>query len=585
MARREVTGNWTRDDRIAINENFRHLFEEYTGAGLNAKEAREKAHDAVMKSDEALALSERTQKELSQAILEGDSSPLGGQLSVGADGTIYSNPQDRLVKEFNSVNQQLAQKASKEELDALPTNIMSKRYKQKRTATFNPTIVAYGDSNTRYYEGDAGKDGSVSLAYSTVIDKLTMNYPNYYESIVINAGYSGRTIQYGLDNYATNVIGNNADIVIIGFGTNDIKVIDNTLEDYIAKMEQMIDRLLRDGVVPIILGIPWYDKNYAPGTETRIPDWNEALMNLCVSKNVEFIDVYNMFKSDMADIWFNEVTTPKRHYSIMAQKVLGEEIFKRILELNNITPTRGEYRQGLFDASNVRWFNTISRKLGFRTYALGTDSIDCIELLQGESISFNVQGRYLIGFYPREDATVNVSPIGDINITAETSDGLYYPVLKVADSFNLANARTKAVTTVTITATTGNAYIRFITSEFLPRNYRRGNDVIEKVVTDEYSYEIYTDGSAKVWGIRTIDGVNTSASFGGLKRNSGGNYGVNSPLNFSKYTYANYRLIDAPTYGIVLNASGDFPHNFQLAFASDLSNATVKVAWELRGIL
>lgn len=108
MARREITGNWTRDDRITINENFRRLFEEYTGAGLDAKEAREKAHDAVMKSDEALALSERTQKELSQAILEGDSSPLGGQLSVGADGTIYSDPQDRLVKEFNSVNQQLA---------------------------------------------------------------------------------------------------------------------------------------------------------------------------------------------------------------------------------------------------------------------------------------------------------------------------------------------------------------------------------------------------------------------------------------------------------------------------------------------
>lgn len=109
MARREIDAFWDRKTRNDLNENFKELYNEYREAGLNAKEAREKAHEAVMKSDEAMALSERTQKELSQAILEGDSSPLGGQLSVGADGTIYSNPQERLVTEFNSVNQNLAQ--------------------------------------------------------------------------------------------------------------------------------------------------------------------------------------------------------------------------------------------------------------------------------------------------------------------------------------------------------------------------------------------------------------------------------------------------------------------------------------------
>jgi hypothetical protein len=91
-----------------INQNFITLFNEYMQAGLDASEARQKALDAVMKSDEALNLSERTQKELSQAILEGDSSPLAGQLSVGADGHIYHDPQDRFVNEMNSVKSQLA---------------------------------------------------------------------------------------------------------------------------------------------------------------------------------------------------------------------------------------------------------------------------------------------------------------------------------------------------------------------------------------------------------------------------------------------------------------------------------------------
>ena len=113
LARIDIHNLWDGNMRIAINENFKELYNEYIGAGLNAAEAREKALSAVMKSDDAMALSERTQKELSQAILEGDSSPLGGQLSVGADGTVYSDPQDRFVKEMNSVNQNLAQNVQK----------------------------------------------------------------------------------------------------------------------------------------------------------------------------------------------------------------------------------------------------------------------------------------------------------------------------------------------------------------------------------------------------------------------------------------------------------------------------------------
>lgn len=102
----------TDDGRNKINEMFQELYNEYRAAGLSAEEAREKAHNAVMKSDEAMALSERTQKELSQAILEGDSSPLAGQLSVGADGTVYHDPQERLVEEYENVASELEQKST-----------------------------------------------------------------------------------------------------------------------------------------------------------------------------------------------------------------------------------------------------------------------------------------------------------------------------------------------------------------------------------------------------------------------------------------------------------------------------------------
>ena len=115
MARIDIHNLWDRDMRTAIDQNFIELYNEYTQAGLNAADAREKAVQAVAESltanliaDEAKSIAERVSTELGQAILEGDSSPLGGQLSVGSDGTVYNDPQDRFVKEMNSVNQQLA---------------------------------------------------------------------------------------------------------------------------------------------------------------------------------------------------------------------------------------------------------------------------------------------------------------------------------------------------------------------------------------------------------------------------------------------------------------------------------------------
>lgn len=471
----------------------------------------------------------------------------------------------------------------KQKFKNIPIDVLSQSYKRKRTAVLNPVIVAYGDSNTRYYEGDNGKDGSVSLAYSTIIDLLTLGYPNLHDSLVINAGYSSKTIQYGLDNYTVNIKDNAANIAIIGFGTNDIKVQGNTLEGYINKMEQMINLLQEDGVVPVILGIPWYAENYAPGTETRIPVWNEALMKLCVERNVDFIDVYHMFSGKLSDIWFNEVSTPKRHYSIMAQKVLGGEIFKRILSLSGITPEKNQYGQEMFDGDNISWFNSVPKNVDFRTFVMGTDSIDCLVVPEGESLSFNVQGRYILGFYPRDAAVVEISGLGEFEIKNSTNDGLYYPLLKITDADNIVNVRTKSVTTVTVTAISGTLYLRYVGSEFSPREYSRGLGIVEKGQTSDGSYEIYTDGTAKAWGIRTITGVNTSGNFGGLKRNSGGNFGTNTPISFSSYEYANYHLVDAPTFGIVLNASTDLPHNFQLAFADDLNDATVKVAWEIKG--
>lgn len=111
----------------------------------NANEALRKSgtavnisNNAINVSNEAKGIAERTQTELSQAILEGDSSPLAGQLSVGADGTLYEDgPQQRLVAEYNGVTALLAQR--EEEI----TSILNNKYRM----TFNKNQLGVNIQN------------------------------------------------------------------------------------------------------------------------------------------------------------------------------------------------------------------------------------------------------------------------------------------------------------------------------------------------------------------------------------------------------------------------------------------------------
>lgn len=75
----------------------------------NANEALNRVANAENDSAEAKEIAEQTQSEFRQAVLEGDSSPLAGMLSVGADGTMYEDgPQERLVSEYNRVIEKFA---------------------------------------------------------------------------------------------------------------------------------------------------------------------------------------------------------------------------------------------------------------------------------------------------------------------------------------------------------------------------------------------------------------------------------------------------------------------------------------------
>lgn len=54
MARKDIGISWDRQNRNDINKNFEELYNEYTEAGANAKEARRIAGEALIKSEKGI---------------------------------------------------------------------------------------------------------------------------------------------------------------------------------------------------------------------------------------------------------------------------------------------------------------------------------------------------------------------------------------------------------------------------------------------------------------------------------------------------------------------------------------------------
>ncbi len=94
-------------------ENANEALKKSDAAVSISNNAVSTSNNAISISNEAKQTAEQVQSEFRQAVLEGDSSPLEGVLSVGADGTLYPDgPQQRLITEFSKLNNKLEQTAN-----------------------------------------------------------------------------------------------------------------------------------------------------------------------------------------------------------------------------------------------------------------------------------------------------------------------------------------------------------------------------------------------------------------------------------------------------------------------------------------
>ena len=189
-------------------------------------------------------------------------------------------------------------------------------------------IVAFGDSNTRYYLGDTGTPGPLEEAWPAKLE--TMLRARGVDAAVKNEGHPGVQADYAMEHFPAATAG--ADLCILGFGTNDAKKLEVPLGEFLSEISDVLDQAAELQMPLILLGIPWFSEELAgPELQNRLPIWNESLSSLCDQLSIPFVDLYTPFK-DEPERWFNERTTPKRHLSAAAQTRVAELLLPLVLE-------------------------------------------------------------------------------------------------------------------------------------------------------------------------------------------------------------------------------------------------------------
>lgn len=190
-------------------------------------------------------------------------------------------------------------------------------------------IVVFGDSNTRFWMGEAGVPGPLREAWPARLEAL-LN-ANGIPCKVRNEASPGAQARYALEGF--DLYAADADFCIIALGTNDL-VTGMPLDCYLEQMGGTLDKAAAKGIPAVVLGLPWFEENAAgPGVQAMLPAWNGALSALCREKGAPFVDLYGPTSSEDPKVWFNELNIPRLHLSGEGQRECAALVCQTALEV------------------------------------------------------------------------------------------------------------------------------------------------------------------------------------------------------------------------------------------------------------
>ena len=182
-------------------------------------------------------------------------------------------------------------------------------------------LAAFGDSNTRYWLGNEGVAGPLREAWPARLEALLR--ADGKEVTVSNKGWPGAGIAL-----ARSQVGRmtwNADAVILSFGTNDIKLPEAVLEDFIGSLDTI---LKANGSRPLlVLSILWFGRGYGfSGSQDRLPEWNGAAEALCRQRGAHFWDTTSLFEGQLQ--FYND--HPVHHLNGAGQARFAQSVYEAL---------------------------------------------------------------------------------------------------------------------------------------------------------------------------------------------------------------------------------------------------------------
>lgn len=325
-----------------------------------------------------------------------------------------------------------------------------------------PFITCYGDSNTRYYQGDSATYGPYSRSYGAHLDVLCAEKPYLYQSTIEIKGFPNKKTDFALLNFDTEV-NFNSNFVVLGWGTNNISQSNPSMTNYIDDIINLFEKCIQIDAMPIMLGIPWFVEDYGQDgvlSQDRLKTWNSTLYALCKECNVPFIDTYNLTRK-YPSVYFNE-TDRKRHYSPVACRQIAGQILQ---QLQTIMLSNGKKSSKVLkDFSDLSSVIEMSATITRAQFAIGGLSFETLVMPSGSELKINSQGRGCVAFYPRAVSNVTIhtpQQLTTVDIDNSTDAGEYYPIKRVGLTYLNSGQNND----LTITVNSGTAYIRMLSFE------------------------------------------------------------------------------------------------------------------------
>ncbi|MNO20217.1 GDSL-like Lipase/Acylhydrolase [compost metagenome] len=191
-----------------------------------------------------------------------------------------------------------------------------------RFGRMDPTILAYGDSNTAWVDATSTRIGVGQGSWPAYLEAHLAKYPYFALGRVRGDGSPGRTSQFALDNFDLFMATYDPQVAILGWGTNDIAQ-GVSRATYLSNMALLIERFRQRGVLTIVLGIPWHGAFF---NESKA--WNSSLATLCQNYGVEFVPVYTVF-ANASSTYF---AADGIHYTVVANQVIAEIVHDIIVK-------------------------------------------------------------------------------------------------------------------------------------------------------------------------------------------------------------------------------------------------------------